>query len=256
MTSPYQHTYMAAMALNNMGVSLLKRQADDEKAIEMLSLAVVLIRAISKGDSLTNSHFLNTVQTKLTEANQRLATCPLSNHLSDFHVITHQDIFDAVLMFRQGNKIASEPLPPVLIQIERIASIMDDEKTYFPGFEFSIVLYNLGTYYLHMASLVGLHDVTKALEKRQCACELFQLSYAVLQTLVHEPIVRNHEDFMIQYPSFMMQVMQSLIHTTSMLGITSPELESFIKTISNLYQSLQGEYNTIKLFPLHTARAA
>jgi len=254
MTSPYQHLYMAAMALNNMGVSLLERRAE-EKAIEMLCLAVVLIRAITKGDSLMDLQLLNTAQTKLAEANQKLASCPLSNHLCDFRVITHHDIFDVVLNSCQGgNKIAGEPSPPVLIQIERMASIVDDEHNYFPGFEFSIVLYNLGTYYLHMASGVGLH-VTKALEKRQCACGLFQLSYDVLQMLVHELSVQDHADFKIQYPSFMMQVLQNLVYTNSMLGITT-EGDFFNITIGTLYQSLQCEYNTIKLFPLHTARAA
>jgi len=254
MTSPFQHGYMAAMALNNIGISLLARQAE-EKAMEMLSLAVLLIRSITKGDSLTDSQLLHTVQAKLTEANQKLAACPVSDHLSDFLVITHHDIFDVVLNSCQGgNKIVGKPPPPVLIQIERMASLVENEHNYFPGFEFSIVLYNLGTYYLQMASGEGLH-VTKALEKRQCACGLFQLSYNVLQTIVHEPSVQDHADFKIQYPSFMMQVLQSLVYTNAMLGITS-EGVSFNKTISNLYQSLQGEYNTIKLFPLHTAKAA
>jgi len=253
MTSSFQQCYTAAMVLNNIGIFLLESQAEEE-AIRTLSSAIFLMRAVANGNSVTDSELVHTVQARLTEANQKLASCPVSSRLSDFHVITHQDIFNVVMNSCQRIMIAGEPSPLLLIRIERIASIVDDEEIYSPGFESSIILYNLGTAYLHMASTEELHS-TKAAEKHGCAYGLFQLSYSILQTFAQDPIAQDHADFGDQYLPFMIRVLHSLVSTTSVLGLTS-ESAFYSSTISSLYQALQWEYNIMKLFPLHAARAA
>jgi len=244
MTSAFQQVYMAAMTLNNIGISLLHRQAD-EKAIKMLSSAIALMREISNGDSLAESPLVVSIKAKLEYANQMLAVCPLSSHLSYLHVIMLQDIFDVVKNLYPEVPKADEPPPLVLIRIE---SFVDDEENYNFNFESSIILYNFGTAYLQMSGKTG-QGATAFVES---ACRLFHLSYSILEK---ELTIQDQSDLKRQILPFMIHVLQCLVHTTSMLGHSSYS-SVLSSSIGSLHQALQWDYEISAHFPPYPAKAA
>jgi len=93
MTSAFQQVYMAAMVLNNIGISLLQQQAL-AKAMKGLSSVIALMCKISKGNYLAESLLVVSIQAKLQDTNQMLTVCPSSSNLFNLHVIIHQNIFD------------------------------------------------------------------------------------------------------------------------------------------------------------------
>jgi len=244
MVSAFQQVYMAAMTLNNIGISLLQRQAD-EKAIKMLSSAIALMREISNGDSLAESPLVVSIKAKLEHANQMLAVRPSSSHLSDLHVITHQDIFDVVKNFYPEVPKADEPPPLVLIRIE---SFVDNEENYNSNFESSIILYNFGTAYLQMSGKTG-QGATAFVE---CACRLFHLSYSILEK---ELTMQYQSNFKCQMLPFMIHVLQCLVHTTSMLGHSSYS-SVLSSSMMSLHQALQRNHDVSAHFLPYPAKAA
>jgi len=266
MQTPTHFVYNAAMAMNNIGISLLQRQAN-EKAVEALSSAVVLMREVAKGtfSTQTPSNQWTSVHAILTDAYHKIATCPISSKLSHFQVITHHDVFEMVQKYRHESVDADVELTPVLIRLELTANHVTDEKNFAPGLESSIILYNLGTAYLHMADIFEVSeykmtntagfDVSKAIEKRQCACGLFQLSYSVLLMLVQEIVALDHDDLKLQFLPFMIRVLQSLVHTTALIGLAK-ESEFFRATTKNLLEVLQLDFDASALFIPNPAKAA
>jgi len=244
MTTSLESMYTAAMALNNIGISLLQRGADDE-AVQAMSFAVVLIRDISKVSSSEPAGLSTTrLDEILKKTNQSLAMCQQSNDSPStesmrdgFQVITHEDIFrfakDGLEASPEGNRTISS-----LIRVELDATSITDMTTYYPGIESSIVLQNLGKAYMKMA----LEDaaIESALEKRRCACGLFKLSYSILETLYSGPCPQNHDHLLPQFLPLMIINVQSLIFTMSVLGLMSETTTNLSTHLLQLCEQLHS----------------
>jgi len=240
------------MVLNNIGISLLQRGADNA-AIKALSFAVKMIREVTNDSALEPELSLALINEVLLEANRNLALCQMNDRLTVannetvFQVITHEDI----LHFAKVEP--DSPATMQLIRMEMNATSISDMTSYYPAIESSILLQNLGSAYMGLALKEEYNET--ALEKRRCACGLFRLSFYILETLCQEPCPQNNDELTSILLPILVLTLQSLKYTTSVLGLMS-EYVHFDSHLSRLRPELHSVIYEATNYENAPARAA
>lgn len=187
MSSSLDDTYAAALALNNMGVTLLARCLYAE-ALRSLHSAVMKLQ-----ESRDDHRLVGSTETSemLHSAYRSLADNALPHSRLDLKtgiqmkiaVIDEEDITDYVRCCVNERRIqqndSSCPLPLILVRMELSATSISTAQSYFGGLDLSILFYNFGIAYLVAANLVDTKQ-TLFLE----ALELFQMSAVNLDSSI------------------------------------------------------------------------
>jgi hypothetical protein len=215
--TPFEQLYSAAMALNNMGVSLLERSCHDE-AMEAFGDALSLIQEISVSPSSERKIPPSEVEAKIDKASHILARC-LHNDKDDsrarFCIISQEDSTSAIRSYLQKNDaLCSSEI--CLIRVELMATSLPNGEDYYPGLETSIILYNCGNAHMWLASTL---DPTY--ERAARAFKLFQLSASILETLSLHTHVQDSDALMAEHLPITILVLRRLVVVTSMLCMTS-----------------------------------
>jgi hypothetical protein len=192
MKTSLQKAYTAAIALNNMGVSLLERRCY-RQAMEAFSDAMTVMREISmlhkepsnmvyKRPSLRPSY---TNDAKLQKAIYNLAHCQRDvdpDHKSDSHinfcVLTERGCTAVIGSALQDESIfKSSTTFLIRVELERksIHDCLDRDR----AFESAIILHNLGNAYKCLASVAT--SASTAKKNLESSLKIFELSYSVLQ---------------------------------------------------------------------------
>jgi tetratricopeptide (TPR) repeat protein len=184
-----QRAYTVAIALNNMGVSLLER-GSYHQAMETFQDAISVMEEISASFSeqeMSRKRALNfsTLDAKLRKATYNLAKCDAVKDNSDmnFCVLTEDESPAVVAAALQDESMFFDSSTTFLIRIEK--SIRDCEISEV-DFESSIILYNFGNVYNSLATTAP--STACANELCEGAFNMFELSYELLQNSNEESL--------------------------------------------------------------------
>jgi hypothetical protein len=229
MVTSFQRAYTTAIALNNMGVSLLERRCYNQ-AVDAFGDAVTVMRKVfrySQGSPAKASKPRrlcgpSTLDFMLQKARYNLANCQRdfdsgqkSDSQMNFCIITEEG-FAAVIrtVLQDTDTFASSKTFLVRIELEG-KSILECENRE-PEFEAAIILHNFGNLYMCLASTATSSARTR--QHSQSAIGLFELSHTVLKNYYSE----DHE-FLGQVLPVSILVLRSLVILTSFLGMESDE---------------------------------
>jgi hypothetical protein len=175
--------HRAAIALNNMGVSLLERRAYGQ-GMETLKDAIFVMKRVLRPPSISSQGFGKTpnstryAEAKVDRASKRMANPhPIPSALS-IDVVSHCTTFS----HRSGSGSvlhggSSSPLrSPFRIDATDLVSL-GEENRYF-DLEASIMLYNFGLAHLCMAKLAK-----TPIKMQEGALKLFNMAYSILAPL-------------------------------------------------------------------------
>jgi len=169
--------HRAAIALNNMGVSLLERRAY-RQGMETLKDAIFVMKRVihpqsKTPDFATNTPSTNSTEAKVNRANKRMAnpqpvpsafSCDVISHEA---ISSHHQPMDSVL--RKG--AASPSTFPIRIE----AGNIDCPEDRNPDLESAIMLHNFGVAHLCMSKLAK-----SPLKFQEGALALFNMAYSII----------------------------------------------------------------------------
>jgi len=189
MSNVFEFRYKAAIALNNMGVTLLERQQHAE-SIAAFRDAVHVLRDVHQRESGLSTSEIQTilqrachdvsvssiskVSVQWTNQNPQLSTSPEIHPRS----ISEDGIEDAI---RQTFETKENQTPLLALAIRLEPSTSYSHNNYWNGPEIAILLYNFGLAYSCMASVTS--DAPDSIEFKEGAHKLFHLSITNVQSL-------------------------------------------------------------------------
>jgi hypothetical protein len=168
----------AAIALNNMGVSLLEQRAY-RQGMETLKDAIFVMKRVfrpqSRNSSLgASSDSMSSIDLKIHRAVQRMANpqpvpfAMITDVISHSVASSHSSPLGSIL--REQSSFSSFTIP---IRIE--AADIDCPEDRDPDLESAIMLYNFGLAHLCMAKLVK-----SPMKLREGALKLFNMAYSII----------------------------------------------------------------------------
>jgi tetratricopeptide (TPR) repeat protein len=184
-----QRAYTVAIALNNMGVSLLERGSYDQ-AMETFQDAISVmteITASSTEQEMPRKRPLgfSTLDAKLRKATYNLANCDTAKHDSkmNFCVLTGDESPAVVAAALQNENMFFDSSTTFLIRIEKS---IHDCLISAVDFDVSLILHNFGNAYNCLATTA----TTAACAKELCegALKMFEVSYALFQNSKEESL--------------------------------------------------------------------
>ncbi len=190
MTTPSQKAHLAAFALNNIGVSLLRCRSC-KKSIEALGNALTIVKDLAKcsreeqGEVIHQQSRLSQeyLETMVDSASKDLATFT-SEHHNDSVRDSNPEVCTLVSFNSIAASQASMQEPHVLLSSSAILIRIELEGKSLQECDHedlnliaAIVLYNLANAYKYLAATDNEIDSTSHLQK---AFKLFRLSYSVL----------------------------------------------------------------------------
>jgi hypothetical protein len=186
--------HRAAIALNNMGVSLLERRAY-RQGMETLKDAIFVMKRVLRPASISHGfgktpNSTSYAQGKVHRASKRMATAQAVPSAVSIDVISHCATFShrsRSTSILQGG--SSYPLSsPIRIEANDLVSREDRDS----DLESSIMLYNFGLAHLCMAKLVK-----TPIKLQEGALKLFKMAYSVFDTLCDQEGQGIREDMVL-----------------------------------------------------------
>jgi hypothetical protein len=212
MSTTLQRAYTAAIALNNVGVSLLER-GSYLQATEAFQDAMNVMKEISATCAEQGSRkrplAFSTLDAKLHKASYNLATCVKDDSRMNFCVLTEEDSPAVITKALQDKNTFFYSATTFLIRIEK--SMRDGEISEV-DIESSIILHNFGNVYKCLATTAT--TASSAKELCEGALKLFEFSFSLLQ---------NHDE---DYLPISILILRSLASFALTLG-KEREAESY-----------------------------
>jgi hypothetical protein len=173
--------HRAAIALNNMGVSLLERRAY-RQGMETLNDAIFVMKRVLRPPSISSQGFgkptnsTSYAEAKIHRASRRMANPqPIPSAVS-IDVVSQCATFSYSGTVLHGDW--SSPLSsPLRIEVTDLVSLEERDA----DLESSIMLYNFGLAHLYMAQLAK-----TPITLQEGALKLFDMAYSVLATLSNQ----------------------------------------------------------------------
>jgi tetratricopeptide (TPR) repeat protein len=223
MSNSLQRAYTVAIALNNMGVSLLERGAYHQ-AMETFQGAISVMEEIAAScaeQEMSRKRPLNfsTLDAKLLRATYNLANCDAVKNDSKmrFCVLTEDEIPAVVVAALQDETMFFDSSTTFLFRIEKLIRASEISEV---DFECSIIWHNFGNVYNCLATTA----TTTAFANELCksALHMFELSYA--------RIYQNSNEESLPVSII---ILRSLTAFSSTLGMTS-EAEAYYSYMLDL----------------------
>jgi hypothetical protein len=250
MTSNLDLVLRSALALNNMGVSLLKNQCYVQ-ALETLRDASSLIKVTAADQKECLSSFdMKIIERKHQQALQRLALpMPSKRPVMVIEVLTH----------KHSRGTTRSNLQEATRSCKFFPILIEDVDNESPGFESAIVLHNLGIAYLGMSlvpSSIGESTLTSpsgdimlpsyknALKYQTKAIGIFRLSHSLCTTMI------SAIGSCVQYPELLHTlavVLNSLI-VAIRYSNQHAELKPFCCKLAHLKATIYEMETSIELF--------
>ncbi|GAX23480.1 hypothetical protein FisN_14Hh350 [Fistulifera solaris] len=192
-TEDVQFRYTAAIALNNVGASLLARRCYDE-ALEAFTDAT----AIMHDASMCDPHLsLEAINGTLEKSYHELSHCKpetKNNGFVRFRVITENDFADTLKTgFNESDDSeASSQLSLNVIRIELSETTIREGMAYFRGTERSILLNNLAASYICVATTSALSHVAE--RYLALAYQMLQLACSNLESVCQYSCINGQKD--------------------------------------------------------------
>jgi hypothetical protein len=217
---PLQRAYTVAIALNNMGVSLLERDCY-EQAMETFQDAVCVMKEISTSSSRQQEEPRKrpTISASILDAKLQKASCNLSrtsfeahNSKINFCVLTEEESA-AVIGAALGQELSSASSSTTTFLV-RMEGKLDQGCASHLDIASSIILYNYGSAYKCLATIAE----TAYCAKQFCqgAFQLFRLSHLLLEkTNLQDD---NEGDLELFVPMSIL-ILQSLVSFALILGM-------------------------------------
>lgn len=233
MTTTLQRSYIAAIALNNMGVSLMERKCHAQ-ATETFRSAVSIMRAVSSvfhdepTDSSRPLHTSEELDRMLRQARRSLFNSCGSTHSQEDQanlcVLTENESATVVNehLRQRRDSFAFEETPSYFIRIESTRLSIRDCGSNDPVLEAAIVLHNFGASHKFMA-----RTRTDAETARECyhgAFVLCSFAYTVLRDPGNHEDFQDTEEFLSYYLPVSIIVLRSLVSLATMLGLDEDAL--------------------------------
>jgi tetratricopeptide (TPR) repeat protein len=217
MAVSFKTVYTAAMALNNMGVSLVERGRHSE-AIDALKEATVLLRQLAQ-DEIRLSSSANIYKT-LGNAYYNIYRCQTDIQSSivsqGLCVITEEEI---AAVIRKSLSETTDTSIIFLIRMELAPRSTPNGSNHVADMESSIILYNTSNAFLCMGAAAD--TTARAIKCARRAFKLYQLSYAILENMTGYTCPTISNESVAALIPFSILVLQMLVSVASMLGMTS-----------------------------------
>jgi len=173
------HNYRGAVALNNVGVTLIERRCY-RQAIETLKDAIFVMRGVFNTATEKNSAsgFASTsgTEARLQRATERLVNPHPVSSSSLINVISHDGTRIQPSMLSSLLKEGKAPSHSVTIRIE--SADVDSPYARDPDLESAVMLFNFGIAHLCSSKLSKSEVASKKLN--QAALKLFNMAYAII----------------------------------------------------------------------------
>lgn len=228
MLTSFQFRYTASIALNNVGASLLERRCYDE-ALEAFTNAITVLH---DSPLLQPCLFPHAINAALEKAYHDLCHCGLvgsqkpqkSDSFVRMRVITESDFADTV---RNGfDESDDNHLPLHVIRIELTETTIREGMSYFRGTERSIMLNNLATAYLLVATTSTISSITE--QYQSLAYQMLQLACSNLEVICPFRCAHEQKDELrIMIVPFMLLILQTLDRLAPILRIPSDAFEHY-----------------------------
>jgi hypothetical protein len=248
--------HRAAIALNNMGVSLLERRAYRQGMETLKDAILVMKRVLVRSPSISSQGFGNTpnstsdADTKVHRASKRMVNpepIPSAVSVDDVsHCATfsHRSYLGSVLHGGSSSPLRS----PLRIEVTDLVSLEDRD----PFLESSIILFNFGLAHLCMAKLdnsimrfnFGLAHLCMAkldrtpIKLQEGALKIFNMTYSVLASLCNQEGHGIREDMILLAAA----TLDNIVALLTEMGKHSEanELDQELARLGRAIQEFQG----------------
>jgi len=246
MSTEFDEAYTTALALNNVGVSLLRRQCY-QPAKHAFHSALQAIREVSSsvlqdGQYISSPHFEAVLQSSYTHLSQSAVADD-----AKIRVITEEESANVISSFVQEPNFLDSSTN-FLIRIECEGKSIQDCRNRDMVMESSIIMYNYGMLYKCIASTEATTEIT--LQRVKKASELFRLAFGVLQNPC--------QDYygVLEMLAFSILVLCCLADCAFLLGLETEEKEYHLKMIELREYLSEEQYRLGTVMNDATAAAA
>jgi len=247
MSTQFQQTFTTAIALNNAGVSLLRRHCY-RQANDAFNDALKVMRDLST-PCQARQHSSDLLNSMLQKAYSDVFESQRYSQTDDatFRIVTEEESTDVIVAgMQQPSYMAFSTI--FLIRIELEGKSIQECQSEDLDVQSAIILYNYGVVYKCLASTEPRTEL--AIQPLRRASKLFSLSYSILQKLMPKADCQGSAEDL----SLSILALCGLASCACMLGMEKDKMECY-STMLIFQEYLREEEECFNISPFAAASA-